>query len=241
MKKYERKIMSKKAQHYHEDFFTKLTKKIEHFIQKHLKIIVVSISSAVVILAVYFTLDFVFSKYEKKAYSAFGKVYLVYNGLQDNQNIEEDELKKKLIELNEDFKIVLNDYPRSKAAIKSAYFIGNSLYENGNYEEAIEYFQMGYSIKSRYLTSILCLQGEASCYEQLGDYGKAIEIYEAIIKDFNDQYIVPTILYNLGQVHEKKNEPEKANERYSQIISDYQWSGWRNFAEKRVLLLKNLM
>ena len=130
----------------HIDFFSKVTKYTELFIVKYLKIIVISVSVVVIGLALYFSIEQVNSKKDEKANNAFGKVYLVYKGVinEDEKETEEGVISEKLTGLNEDFKIIINNYPNSKAAMKSAYFIGNNLYNSGNYEEAISFFKKGY-------------------------------------------------------------------------------------------------
>ena len=229
------------GQHHHEDLFSKITKKVELFIVKNLKVIVISISSAVVILAAYFTIDYIMLKNEEKAYSTFGRVYLVYRDILNNEEIEEEELTNKLLDLNKDFEVVIKNYPKSKASMKSAYYIGNTLYKTGKYEEAVEYYKKGHSGKSKYYISLLCLLNEASSYEQLGQYEKAVQVYERILNIHDDKFIIPSVLFNLGQVYEKQDKLEKSNNEYSIIVSEYGWSRWKEFAEKKLLLVKNLM
>ena len=226
----------------HIDIFSKITKQIELFIVKYLKIIVITVSVVVVGLALYFSFEKINSKKLEKSDNAFGKVYLVYKDItsEKEEETEEGETAEKLIELNEDFKIVINDYPNTKAAMKSAYFIGNSLFNTGKYEEAIEYYKKGYSNKGKkYYISLLCLINEASSYEQLENYEKAEQTYKKILDEFSDEFITPFTLYNLGQIHEKQNKLQNASEQYSTIVSEYDWSTWKQFAEKKLLLIKN--
>ncbi len=232
--------MAKSVKHpYHEDFLTKIIKKLEHFFSGYLKIIITTISAIVILTAAYFTVDYVLSKREDRANVAFGKVYLRYMEIVDKQDIEEDELNEKLISLNEDFKLILEEHPRSKSALKSAYFIGNNLYRIRNYKEALQYFKKGYTGNSKSYLAILCFLGEASSYEQLEEYKKAEQIYKKIIETYSDDFIIPHIKFNLGQIYEKQDKLEKAEEEYSQIVSKYQWSSWKELAEKRLLLIKN--
>ncbi len=53
--------------------------------------------------------------------------------------------------------------------------------------------------------------------------------------------VAPTALFNLGQVLERENKLDKAKDEYARIVDDYAWSSWKDFAEKRVLLLRNFM
>ena len=230
-----------KDQRTHEDIFIKITRKIEYFIIKHIKIIAISLSVLVVLLAVYFTTDYVVKKNEQRAQSAFEKVYLAYAESTEQKDPPEEETDAELLGFIEDFETVIDEYPQSKAAAKSALYIGDILYTNGQYEEAVQYFNEGSSIKKNYYVSLLSLQRLASSYVQLEEYEKAIEVYNQIETRFNEEYIIPTIIFFRAQLFERINRLEKADDEYSRIVAEYPWSGWKEFAEKRQLLLKSYM
>lgn len=224
-----------------QDLITSISKKIEFFVTKHLKIILVSIISLAVLLSAYFSIDRIIFKSEDRANIAFGKVYLSYLDLINGKTLEQKEFNTKLLQLNEEFKVVIEDFPTSKAASKSAYFIGNIQFKLGNYREAIEYFKRGYSSNPKGYFSFLSLQGEASSYEQLSELQKAEKAYKEVLDNFKDNFIIPIIKFNLGLIYEKQNKLEKALEEYNQIVSDFEWSSWKDLAEKRILLLKNFI
>jgi tetratricopeptide (TPR) repeat protein len=230
-----------KDQRTHEDIFMKITRKIEYYIIKHIKIIAISLSVLAILLAAYFTTDYVLKKSERKALSAFERVYLAYTEVNVKKGLSEKEIDAELLGLVEDFKIVIDEYRKSKAAAKSALYIGDILYRNGKYEEAVQYFEEGSSIKRNYYVSLLSLQSLASSYVQLEKYEKAIEVYNQIENRFNEEYIIPTVLFFRAQLFERINRIEKADDEYSRIVTEYPWSGWKEFAEKRLLLLKSYM
>jgi TolA-binding protein len=234
--------MAKERDHEHQpDIMVRITRAIERFIEKYLKTIVISISSIVVVLAVYFSVDYSFNKGEQKSNADFGKVYLVYRNAVLDQNLKEEGLKKKLLEINEDFRLVIEKHPNSQSAARSAYYMGNTLYRNGDYQKAIEFYEKGAAGKRKSHISFLCLMGAASCQEQLKNYDKAARIYDEVLGSFKDRYIAPTALFNLGQVLERVNKLDKAKDEYSKIVENYGWSSWKDFAEKRILLLRNFM
>jgi len=234
-------MMAKEKQHVHEDVFSRITKKIEQFISRHLKTILISISAAVVLVAAYFSVDYYIKKKQQDALAAFEKVYRVYTELTNDQDLSDEEKEKELFVLTEDFQLVMDTYPDSKAAAKSAYYAGNILLDGEKYEQAAEYYQIGSRIDKKYYVSFLCLQKLAICYEQLDGLEKAAQTYQEIRDEYEDTYIIPTVLFNLGQVFEKQDKLEKADEQYSLILKSYQWSSWKDLAEKRQLLLKNFM
>lgn len=225
-----------------DDFLTQITKRVEAFIMKYLKIILASILVAIVVLATYFSVSYLLSSHEKSANSAFGKVYLLYSTfINTEKDVVLDISDEKLSDIIEDFEKVIETYPKSRAASKSAYFLGNIFYKAALYEKAAEYYSKGYTIDKKSYVSMLCLQGEAGSYEQMGEYEKAIERYLVILNGFEDSYVVPTVLFTLGQLYEKQSKLEKAKEQYVRITTNYQWSSWKEYAEKKIAYLENRM
>jgi tetratricopeptide (TPR) repeat protein len=194
-----------------EDLLTKITKRTEQFIVRYLKIIVFSVGAVFVIFAAYFTINLTLTRKATIAENAFGKVYLVYNRILNDTSLDSENREKQLINISEDFKFVLDEYPYGKG----------SLIMKNNY------------------SALLSLQGEASCFEQLEDYEEAEEVYKSIIEMYGDSFIIPTVRFNLGQLYEKQNKFDAAREEYNLIVSDYSWSSWSQLAQKRILLLKN--
>jgi tetratricopeptide (TPR) repeat protein len=226
-------------QEHREDLLTKITKKIEQFIVDYKKVIIVTISVLAVLGAAYFSVQQILTRKERAAESSFSKIYLLYSEANADTGLDDAQLKEKLMTLNEDFGIVLERYPKSSAASRSAYYIGNTLYRYGEYKEALAFYTRGAGIKQRSYSALLCVQGQASCYEQLEDYQNAQERYRYIIEKNEDSFLVPMVRFSLGQIYEKQNRYEDAQEQYNSIVNEYGWSGWADLAEKKILLLKN--
>ncbi len=55
-------------------------------------------------------------------------------------------------------------------------------------------------------------------YEELGELGRAIEIYEDVI---NDGHATKAILHNLGRLYEKTGQFDKAVASYEGIVNEY--------------------
>jgi tetratricopeptide (TPR) repeat protein len=222
-----------------DDILTKVAKKTEQFIRKYLKIILLSVLVIAVLAAGYFTIDHLMNRNEEAAEQLFSKVYLAYSNAMTEQGGDEDQLKDTLMALNEDFREVMVQYPKSSAASRSAYYIGNTLFRYEAYEEALENYGKGAQIKPQSYSALLCVQGEASCFEQLGDYERASERYSHILEKYGDSFLVPMVKFSLGQIYEEQEQYDKAREQYDSIVTDHSWSSWAELAEKKVLLLKN--
>jgi tetratricopeptide (TPR) repeat protein len=98
---------------------------------------------------------------------------------------------------------------------------GQALYRLGNYEEAIEAFEIvnieedkkGFSTDSNYMIFFYM----ARCYAELEEYENAIQLYNKALKTSNKQ---PEIYYQLGLVYKKLNEHDMAMKNF-QLAKEY--------------------
>ncbi len=224
----------------HDDVLTVITRKVEKFVSSKIKIILISLTVAMVLLGSYFYIHYLAAKKEDAAETMFGKVYLVYKGILNDKNLDADAMTKKLLDLNEKFQVVIDENPNTLAASKSAYFIGNIYYGAKKYSDALERFKNGSEIKTRSYSAMLCLLGVARCYEQMSEFKKAEEIYKSILDRYEKAFIIPSVHYSLAEIYEKLDDTESAKKEYTKIVSDYSWSSWSDLAEKKILFLKSI-
>lgn len=229
------------------DFFARLTAALEKFITEHLKTIIIAVGVIAVALAAYFTVDYMSDRKESTAYSAFGKVYLEYKEIVPGTPGDSGSVEggagpyAQKVELVDDFKKIIESYPKTNAASESAYIIGNILYEAVRYDEALEYFIKSREIRPKSLVAVISMKGEAACYEQMEDYTAAEEAYKKILDEYEDSFLVPLARFNLGQLYERQDKYALAEQEYSMILSQYEWSAWKELAEKRLLIIKGLI
>ena len=133
----------------HDNVLTVITHKVEKYVASNIKTILIFLTAAVVLFGSYFYIHYLMTKKEDVAENNFGKVYLVYRGILDDKSIDADTVIKKLLDLNEKFQIVIDEYPNTVAASKSAYFMGNILYRAEEYTKALERFQKGSETKTQ--------------------------------------------------------------------------------------------
>jgi tetratricopeptide (TPR) repeat protein len=222
-----------------EETLTRITKKFEQFLVRNLKIIILSLGAAILVAAAYFSIDYFLEKKETAAESAFSKVYLSYSTTSSDTSLSEQEVEEKLMSVADEYREVIEQYPKSSAASRSAYYIGNIMYRFEKYEEALLSYQQGALIKPKGYSALLSLQGEASCHEQMGEYEKAENSYNRIIDLYTDSFLIPMVRFSLAQIYEKQARYEDARNEYDRIVTDYSWSSWAGLAEKKILVLSN--
>lgn len=80
---------------------------------------------------------------------------------------------------------------------------------------------------------------QAEIFEKLGDYKKAEANYLKIIEFYNDDILADDAHYRLAKIYEEKlNDPEKAKERYEQIIFNFADSIYYVEARKKFRTLR---
>lgn len=216
------------------DLMHRITLSVEEFILRYRLIIILSISSIAVLAGAYFSVRGIINKKEREAENDFGKVYARYR----EEQAKED--GGDVTSLVESFEGVLDEHPRTAAASKAAYFAGNILYDEGSYEEALQHYLSGSEIKPRQYSALLCMTRAGACFEQLERYDEAVVVYRKIIENYEDYFIVPTIIYELAQILEQLDRLDEAEEQYQRIVSDYAWSSWSELAESKLLYLKSV-
>lgn len=53
--------------------------------------------------------------------------------------------------------------------------------------------------------------------------------------------MVPLAKFNLGQLYEKQDKYALAEQEYTEIVTQYDWSSWKELAEKRLLIIKSFI
>ena len=116
---------------------------------------------------------------------------------------------------------VVTNYPGTRAASMSQYYIGNSYLDLGDYDQAIQALEsfIDQDFKFPVLEALVrqrlgyayLLKGDTEAAQ--GAFGGVIRIEEALNKS--------PVLYESGRLHEVQGEKEEAILRYQKIIKDY--------------------
>lgn len=116
---------------------------------------------------------------------------------------------------------VLTNYPGTRAAAISRYYIGNSYLDLGDYDQSIQALESFIDQEFKFpVLEALVRQRLGYAYLLKGDkeaaqgaFGDVIRIEEALNKN--------QVLYESGRLHEVQGEKEEAILRYQKIIKEY--------------------
>lgn len=193
--------------------------------REHKKPIV--IGTAVIIAVAALALFFHWDQKQKNgmADELFGKGMVLF---QEGKNQEAVDTLQK----------IYKEFSGTFAAPKSLFILANLDYQNGNYDNAIKFFEI---YESKYgghdFFEAAVLKGLGSCYEQKKDYKRAVEYYTQIRKNFKNDFSIPEVLLKTARCYARLEMPEKAKEACREILTQYNEA---NAVREASLLLNSL-
>jgi predicted negative regulator of RcsB-dependent stress response len=130
--------------------------------------------------------------------------------------LENDEPEKAL----EEFKRVAKQFDGKIGGEISQYMVGRLYMDQGEFKTALNYLEKA-KVNDLYLaTLIIGLQGD--CYSELGDFKKAVSLYEKAAKRKPNQFTTPMFLMKAAMIHELKlNNFKEAEKLYKRIELEY--------------------
>lgn len=118
------------------------------------------------------------------------------------------------------YKDLIAKYPRSDAAVKANYRLGNLFFTRKEHDAAISAYQeflKKASPRSDLIT--LAYSSLGGCYEAKKDYGKSLEFYEKATKTNAAPSFDVLNFGNMARIYEQMNDPGKAAEFYRKALS----------------------
>ncbi len=134
---------------------------------------------------------------------------------------------------------VLRRYPRTYAAARTLFILGDLAFQKKEWEKAAETWT-GMAEKSpRSHLAPIALLNAAAAWEENGAPEKALQSLEKILAGYRASFPeIPRVLFSLGRLSEKTGAREKAAAYYNQLIDGYPGGSWANLARSRVIALQ---
>lgn len=128
----------------------------------------------------------------------------------------------ELGQAEERFLEITRRFPGQKLAVKAQFYLGSIYYNTQRYDEARRAFSNFYNKnKKDPVLSPSALLGIANCYEELREYKKAGETYEAVAKRYKKSPFAPPALLAAARCYKNLGNYKKAKEIYEKVIKDY--------------------
>lgn len=162
-----------------------------------------------------------------KGQDAYNNAY--YTMLKNTDTAKDQENQKKKEEL---FNRVINDYGSSKAARLAVPQLADAKFAQKKYDEAIAKYEeylgkLSENDPYQYLTMLSL----SVCYEEKGDYEKAIQSLEKIIAAGTDDFFKEQAMLSLARVYRLSGKQDKSNETLKQFKEKFPKSVFLELAD----------
>jgi tetratricopeptide (TPR) repeat protein len=214
----------------------RVTDKMERFIQKNRKLLLVILGVVLLGLIGY-------GIYTEIVDSARVKATIKIEALQDQFDAwrtEGDATKKAALEktLESSAQALIAAYPKQYVAQRAYTLMGDYYYDKKDFQKSgDEYGKAATDFPKNYLSAV-SLFNAAVVAEEKGDEKAAIDLYGKLVKDFEKTTpLVPHALFSLGRLNESQKDFAKAVEAYSKLQEKYPEESWTKMAKDRIIYL----
>jgi tetratricopeptide (TPR) repeat protein len=114
---------------------------------------------------------------------------------------------------------IADDYGGTDAGNLAAFYAASALYEQEEYDRALEYFQQ--FDKGEDYIGASAYAAEAAIYESRGAFEQAAGHYEQAAEQYPNEMTAPRYLLEAGQAYEDAGNYEAAEEAYQRIKEEY--------------------
>ena len=114
---------------------------------------------------------------------------------------------------------ISDEYGGTNAGNLASFYAANALYEQGEYDKALTYYQR--FEKSNDFIGASAYAAEASIYESRGEYEKAASKYEQAAAQYKNKLTAPRFLVEAGQAYEDAGNYGAAETAYETVKEKY--------------------
>ncbi|MBN2410320.1 tetratricopeptide repeat protein [candidate division KSB1 bacterium] len=183
--------------------------KAQTWINENSKTIFISAAAIVIIIAAAFLYNNSKIKSESAASVELARAVSAF---------QENDIQKALPLLND----IVENYGNTRSGKLALYYLANSFFKNGDYENALKNFKkFSSSFSGDELIKSSAMAGIAACYEQQGDYIQAANQYEKTADKFTKTFKAPTYLVKAARCYNLAQNSEKAKALLDKIIEQY--------------------
>lgn len=209
--------MSYRSGHKHihrDDTFTRAVEKVvEYYTKSPLQSIITTVAVVGIIVVGVIILTRITGKKEKVD-PVEAKIAL---------KVGQEYLTKDLRLAEDTLQYLATKFPRTASGEKAIFYLGQALFMEGRYEEALEHFtrfEKQYSIKKSFMRpSALYAQG--NCLEELGQYEDAVTRYIELTKKYPESGLLPQAYLGAGRCLVAARNLVEAESLYTKLAKDY--------------------
>jgi TolA-binding protein len=139
-----------------------------------------------------------------------------------------------------DLKKVVDEFSSSRSASSACFTLSNILFDNRNYEEALQYFVLTVEkYASDKMKAASAAAGAGACHEQLGNRQEAGRYFKMAAALYPEEMWAPEYLLRAGWNFAAAGDDESARQAFNEIISKYAKSKELNTARRSLAEIKS--
>ena len=223
-----------------EDKFIDFILQCYAFLKNNIRTISITVAIAIIGVASFLVYTQNQEKKQAEAAANFTNATKTYKEAETNfldvsepsENEDEASAEKATFQdAEEELQLIFEKYSNTALADKARFNYAKSLYYQEKYQEARQQFEkiVDTQAPENQIYALYAQKAIGNCYEQEGDYTKAIAAYEARAFPTTPQlapeirqFIITSAKYNQALCHEKLNAVDDAKVSYKEIIDDFQ-------------------
>ncbi len=180
-----------------------------------------------------------FELQSRRAEEALVRIEAAKDQYEQWQGADEETRAELEPELIAELEAIRERFSGTYGALRARYIEASMHYEAERYEEALSAFvQLADQYSNAHLAPRALLYGGFAA-EELGEFGRAEEIFRRIVESYGDQSVeAPRALFGLARVYEAGDRFEEAAEAYDRLLEDYTGSPWSDMARNRLIVLR---
>jgi len=153
---------------------------------------------------------------------------MAFYALYKNTDLENNQ--DKLENIEELFNRVIDEYDSSKAARLALPELAHLNFLQGQYEESIAYYREFLDEMPDDPYQSLARMALAVCYEEIGEFEKALETLEYLISG-RDDFFKEQAMLSMARIYRSMNKEEESNEILNDFIERFQTSQFLSLAK----------
>jgi tetratricopeptide (TPR) repeat protein len=131
---------------------------------------------------------------------------------------------------------IADNYGGTDAGNLATFYAANALYEQGEYDRALQYYQQFEKANDFFGASAYA--AEASIYENRGEHDKAASHYEQAAAQYKNKLTAPGYLLEAGQSYEDAGNLAAAQEAYRKVLDMYPEADEAQMVERHLARVK---
>jgi len=222
------------------DQFISTSARIIEYTTRHRNPIITGVSIVGILLCIIAGWRYYTRHSEKMAVSLVGQGLVIFHEAEAEEKAGElsAELKEKYLSAADNFQQAASDYSRTDAAIQANLYLGQIHYRIGEFDEAIESFQVALDrAGGEGDKAAIALDGIGYCHEANGEHARAADAFRRIVH-MESSHLKEAAYLNAARNFRIMGDEERAIDLYESMLEHFHGSSNESMVKAHIQMLK---